>query len=68
MAVIKMLEMVGTSNESWQDATVDVVAEAAKTIHGIEFLEVLEQSIAVGPNGELEWQVHVRLGFRKETG
>ena len=36
MAVLKILELVGTSKESWSDAAREAVNEAAKTVRGIE--------------------------------
>ena len=33
MAVVKVIELLGESEESWEDATRQVVAEATKTLH-----------------------------------
>src|SRR5438132_13578013 len=66
MAVLKILELVGTSKQSWSDAAREAVNEAAKTVRGIETVEVAE-SQAVVPNHKLtEYQVVGRLGFRIE--
>ena len=35
MAVVKVIELLGESEESWEDATRQVVAEATKTLHGV---------------------------------
>ena len=34
MPVVKVIELLGESGESWEDATRQVVAEATKTLHG----------------------------------
>ena len=35
MAVVKVIELLGESGESWEDATRQVVAEATKTLRGV---------------------------------
>jgi flavin-binding protein dodecin len=66
MAVIKTIDLVGVSNESWRDAAHQALAEAAKTIRGIEGMDVLETSAKV-ENGQIaEYQTHVRILFRIE--
>lgn len=66
MAVIKTIDLVGVSGESWRDAAHQALAEAAKTIRGIEGMDVLETSAKV-ENGQItEYQTHVRILFRIE--
>ncbi|HEV8563984.1 MAG TPA: dodecin family protein [Actinomycetota bacterium] len=66
MAVIKTIDLVGVSEESWRDAAHQALAEAAKTIRGIEGMDVLETSAKV-ENGQItEYQTHVRILFRIE--
>ncbi len=66
MAVIKEIDLVGVSTESWRDAAHQALAEAARTIRGIEGMDVLETS-AVVKDGEIaEYHTHVRIKFRIE--
>lgn len=66
MAVLKILELVGTSKQSWSDAAREAVNEAAKSVRGIETVEVVS-SKAIVQNAKLsEYQVLVRIGFRVE--
>ena len=66
MAVIKTIDLVGVSSESWRDAAHQALAEATKTIRGIEAMDILETSAKV-ENGEIsEYQTHVRILFRIE--
>ncbi|MDQ3990942.1 MAG: dodecin family protein [Actinomycetota bacterium] len=66
MGVIKTIDLVGVSNESWRDAAAQALAEAAKTLRGIEGMEILETS-AVVDGGEIkEYHTHVRVKFRIE--
>src|SRR6202171_1817765 len=66
MAVLKILELVGTSKESWSDAAREAVNEAAKTVRGIETVEVVHSRAVVQNNRLTEYQVQVRIGFRIE--
>lgn len=66
MAVLKILELVGTSKQSWSDAAREAVNEAAKTVRGIETVEVVESKAVVANNKLSEYQVLVRIGFRIE--
>jgi flavin-binding protein dodecin len=66
MAVIKMLDIVGTSKQSWSDAAREAVNEAAKSLRGIETVEVVSSRAVVQNNRLSEYQVLVRIGFRLE--
>ena len=66
MAVLKMLELVGTSRNSWSDAAREAVKEAAKTLRGIESVEVVSSKAVVQNNSLTEYQVLVRIAFRVE--
>ena len=64
MAVIKSIDLVGVSSESWRDAASAALAEAAKTLRGIEGMEVLETSAVVEGDKIKEYHAHVRIRFR----
>jgi dodecin len=66
MAVLKILELVGTSKQGWSDAAREAVNEAAKTVRGIETVEVVQSKAVVQNNKLSEYQVLVRIGFRVE--
>ncbi|MEX2458674.1 MAG: dodecin family protein [Actinomycetota bacterium] len=66
MAVIKTIDLVGVSPESWRDAAQQALAEAGKTLRGIEGMEVLETSATVDGDQIAEYHTHVRIKFRIE--
>ena len=66
MAVIKTIDLVGVSSESWRDAANQALAEASKTIRGITGMEVLETSCNVSDGQIVEYLTHVRIKFRIE--
>ncbi len=66
MAVIKTIDLVGVSDESWTDAAEQALAEASRTIRGIDAMDVLETSCKVDNGKIVEYLTHVRIKFRIE--
>ena len=66
MSVIKSIDLVGVSTESWRHAAVEALAEAAKTVRNIEGMDVLETSATVEDNKIAEYRTPVRISFRIE--
>ena len=66
MAVIKTIDLVGVSTQSWRDAAQKALEEASKTLRGIEGFDVLETSAIVTDNEISEYHTHVRIRFRLE--
>jgi flavin-binding protein dodecin len=66
VAVIKTIDLVGVSTESWRDAAVQALSEASKTIRGISGMEVLDTSCNVADGEISEYLTHVRIKFRIE--
>ncbi len=60
----KKIELVGSSKVSIEDAISNAIAEAAKSIHLLEWFEVVETRGHI-VNGEVgHYQVTLKLGFR----
>ena len=66
--VAKIIEIVGSSDKSWQDAVQAAVNEARKTIHGIHGIEVTDMTAKVDPNsGNItEYHTAVKIAFGVE--
>jgi hypothetical protein len=61
--VIKVLDLVGTSNESWQQAAENALREAARTVDHITGLEVANMTADVR-DGELHsFTTNVKIAF-----
>jgi flavin-binding protein dodecin len=63
MAVVKIIDIMGVSTESFSDAVRQAVAEAAKTIRGITGVEVVKSTAEVKDNQISEYHVTVRIAF-----
>ena len=64
MAVIKTIDLVGVSTESWRDAAHKALGEATKTLRNVEGFTVLETSAVVHDAEITEYHTHVRIRFR----
>ncbi|HPU00301.1 MAG: dodecin domain-containing protein [Firmicutes bacterium] len=61
--VAKVIELVGESPISWDDAVKNAVREASKTIDGITGVEVVNCTASLD-NGEIvEYKVNLKLAF-----
>jgi flavin-binding protein dodecin len=61
MSIVKIIELVGSSTVSSDDAVQQALAEARRTLRNIKAVDV----VAVGLRGEEldEWRVHIRVAF-----
>ena len=64
MAVIKTIDLVGVSTESWRDAAHQALDEATKTLRDVEGFTVLETSAVVREGQIAEYHTNVRVRFR----
>ncbi len=63
MAVLKVIELMASSDKSWEDATKKAVATAAKTIKGIRSVWIQDQSAVVKDNKVTEFRVTAKISF-----
>jgi dodecin len=64
VAVIKTIDLVGVSTESWRDAAHKALEEATKTLRDVEGFSVLDTSAVVEDGTIVEYHTHVRIRFR----
>jgi flavin-binding protein dodecin len=66
--IAKIIEIVGSSDKSWQDAAQAALDESKKTIHGITGVEVVDMTAKVDPNsGNItEYHTAVKIAFGVE--
>jgi flavin-binding protein dodecin len=67
MAVVKVLELLAESEESWEDAARQAVAEATKTVRGISSVYVSEFQATVENDKIKNYRANVKLSFVLET-
>jgi flavin-binding protein dodecin len=66
--IADVIELVGSSDKSWQDAAQVALDEAKKTIHGITGVEIGDMTAKVDPNtGNItEYHTAVKIAFGVE--
>ena len=65
-SVYKVIELVGSSTESWEKAAKAAVDRAAKTLRDLRIAEVVEQDLVLN-NGKVEaYRVRVKVSFKFE--
>ena len=66
-SVYKVIELVGTSPDSWEKAAKAAVERAAETLRDLRVAEIVEQDIQL-QNGKVElYRAKVKVSFKYET-
>jgi flavin-binding protein dodecin len=63
MAVVKVLELVGESQRSWQEAAENAIREAAKTVDNITGVEVYNMTASVDGGRIVDYKANVKVAF-----
>ena len=63
MAVLKVIELLASSEKSWEDATLNAVKMAAKTVKEIRSVYVQDMSAVVEKNKIIEFRVNAKVTF-----
>ena len=61
--VYRVIEIVGTSEDSIDDAIRQAVARAEKTLRNLRWFEVIETRGDIADGAVAHWQVTVKIGF-----
>lgn len=62
-SVYKVIEIIGTSDKSWEDAARSAIQTASKSLKEMRVAEVKEMDISV-EDGKLHFRVKLRLSFK----
>ena len=63
MAIVKIVELIGSSSKGWEDAAKNALAEAAKTIKDIKSIYVKRCNGKVENNKIIEYRAVVKIAF-----
>lgn len=66
MSVYKVIEIIGTSTESWEDASLTAVNKARETIRNLRVAEVLQQDLDLDDSGAATFRTKLRVSFKYE--
>jgi flavin-binding protein dodecin len=63
MTVVKIIELIGSSSNSWSEAAQNAVTEAAKTVKNIKGVHVRRCTAKVKNNKIVEYNADVKIAF-----
>ncbi|MFA5620345.1 MAG: dodecin family protein [Weeksellaceae bacterium] len=64
MSVLKVIEIMSSSDTSWEDATAKGLEKAGETLKGIKSAWVKDQSVQVKDGGKLSYRVTLKVSFK----
>jgi flavin-binding protein dodecin len=67
-SVYKIVELVGTSPESWEKAATNAVETASKTLKDLRIAEVVELDLQVEEGKVRAYRARVKLSFKYREG
>ena len=67
MSVYRVIDVIGTSTQSWEDAATTAVTTARKSLRDLRIAEVVEQDLSIGDVGEVTYRTKLRLSFKYES-
>ena len=65
-SVYKVIELVGTSTESWEKAASAAINRASLTLRDLRVAEVAKLDMTIGDNGEHNYRAKVNVSFKYE--
>ncbi len=66
MSVYKVVEIIGTSTDSWEDAGMAAVNKARESIRNLRVAEVVEQDLNFDDAGAATFRTKLRISFKYE--
>jgi dodecin len=63
MSVLKVIEIMASSEKSWEEALKEAVKTAGKSVKGIRSVYVQDQSAVVKDNQVIEFRVNCKITF-----
>lgn len=67
-SIYKVIELVGTSDESWEKAAKNAVETAGKSLKNLRIAEIVKLDMRIEDAKVAEYRARVSLSFKYETG
>jgi flavin-binding protein dodecin len=65
-SVYKVLELIGTSNKSWEDAAMVAIKQASRTLRDLRVAEVVEQDLVIDGGKVEAFRTKLKVSFKYE--
>jgi dodecin len=66
MSVYKVIELIGTSKESWEDAARQAVETASESLRDLRVAEITKLDIRLEDGEIVEYRARVMISFKYE--
>jgi dodecin len=67
-SVYNVVELVGTSTESWEKAAQTAIERASKSLRDLRVAQVVEQDLVIEKGKVTSYRTKVKLSFKYEGG
>jgi flavin-binding protein dodecin len=67
-SVYKIIELIGTSTESWEKAAAAAVTRASKTLRDLRVAEVVELDLQLNDGKVEAYRAKLKVSFKYEDG
>ncbi|MDL2123136.1 MAG: dodecin family protein [Deltaproteobacteria bacterium] len=67
-SVYKIIELVGTSTESWEKAAAAAVEKASQSLRNLRIAEVVELDMQLADGKIRAYRAKVKVSFKYESG
>jgi len=65
-SVYKVIELVGTSTDSWEKAAANAVSRASKSLRDLRIAQISELDMQLGEGDVLTFRAKVKVSFKYE--
>jgi len=66
-SVYKVIELVGSSKKSWEDAAIQAIETASKSLRDLRVAEITEQDLKIEDGKVVAFRTRVKLSFKYQT-
>lgn len=66
-SVYKIIEIVGTSSKSWEDAAKTALETASKSLEDLRVAEVVKQDVTVEDGKVASFRIRLNISFKYHT-
>jgi flavin-binding protein dodecin len=66
MSVYKVIDIIGTSDQSWEDAAASAVSKARESLRDLRVAEVARQDLDISEDGSLTYRTRLSVSFKYE--
>ena len=67
-SVYKVIELVGTSDDSWEKAAAAAIERASQSLRDLRVARIIDQDVHIEAGKPLTYRVRLELSFKYEGG